>query len=92
MPSDFLSLFKNDNVSHSVHLSELFTVERCNQLPGPGLGWDEVFCQCHCGVTANITRIEMRQHIRLKSKIMEKGDRGEQQKMKSYPTITSWPF
>lgn len=50
-----LSLLNNDNISHSVHLCELFTVKRRHQLPGSRLGGDEVLCQCHCGVTADVT-------------------------------------
>lgn len=51
-------MFKNDDISHSVHLCELFTVERRHQLPGSGLGGDEVLRQSHRGVTANITERE----------------------------------
>lgn len=48
------SFFKDNNVRHSVHLWELFTVKRRHQLPGSGLGGDEVFGQGHGRVTANI--------------------------------------
>ena len=48
-------MFEDHDVGHPVHLRELFTVERCHQLPGSGLGGDEVLRQCHCGVTPDVT-------------------------------------
>lgn len=56
---DFLFLQDND-ISHSVHLCQLFAVQRCHQLPGSRLGGDEMLCQCHGGVSANITGRENR--------------------------------
>lgn len=56
MPLASLSLFQNNDVGHSVHLRQLFAVERCHQFPGPGLGRDKVFCQRHGGVTAHVPK------------------------------------
>lgn len=50
-----LSFLQNDDVSHPVHLRELFAVKRRHQLPGSGLGGDEVLRQCHRGVTSDVT-------------------------------------
>lgn len=55
--SDLL-LLKNNDVGHSMHLCELFAVERRHQLPGSGLRGDEVLRQCHRGVTADVTERE----------------------------------
>lgn len=53
-------MLTNYNISHSVHLSQLFTVQRRHQLPGPGLGGDEVLCQCHSGETADVAGKEIK--------------------------------
>lgn len=58
-----LSLLKNDDISHSVNLRELFTVEGRHQLPGSGLGGDEVLRQCHRGVTADVAEGEKRSRM-----------------------------
>lgn len=54
------SFLKDDDIGHSVHMCELFTVERRHQLPRSGLGGDEVLRQCHRGETADITGREGR--------------------------------
>lgn len=71
-----LSLFKNNNVSHSMHLWKLFTVEGRHQLPGSRLGGDEVLCQRHFGVGADVTeRGKMKWNVSLDTKMLveEKG-------------------
>lgn len=51
---DFLFI-QDDDISYSVHLRQLFAVQRCHQLPGSRLGGDEMLRQRHGGVSANIT-------------------------------------
>lgn len=38
-----------------MHMRELFAVEGRHQLSGSRLDGDEVLCQCHCSVSANVT-------------------------------------
>lgn len=68
-----------------MHLRQLFAVQRCHQLPGSGLGGDEVLRQCHGGVGANITGGEGREG---ELKVVKER---QTECWGTYPTTTSWP-
>lgn len=51
---DFLIL-QDDDIGYSVHLLQLFAVQRGHQLPGSRLGGDEMLRQGHSGVSTDIT-------------------------------------